>query len=339
MRAPARGEKRRLAELAAQNARLALDSEAVASEQKRLRRVAALEELREALNLESLPLRIECYDISNIQGQEIVGSMVVFQDGIAEEGALPQVRACAALDGQDDFASMAEVVSRRFARLGRRDRGRVRRGVRGGAEPGRDRRRQGSALGGARRDAGVRAAARRRDRAREAESRRSSCRAGRTRSCSIRTAPACNCSSGLGTRPTASRSPSTASGASARARESLFDTLEGVGPVRRRALLQHFGSTEGVLAASQEELEGVPGVPAKTARAIYAQLHRTAGRRPRARPRRLPASERQSTWPSVRNSAVKPRTMFVDDQRQLHPDAEREQRRPADDRCRRRRRR
>ena len=45
--------------------------------------------------------------------------------------------------------------------------------------------------------------------------------------------------------------------------------------MRRRALLQHFGSTEGVLAASQEELEGVPGVPAKTARAIYAQLHRT----------------------------------------------------------------
>ena len=61
----------------------------------------------------------------------------------------------------------------------------------------------------------------------------------------------------------------------AQARESLFDTLEGVGPARRRALLRHFGSAEGVLAASQEELEGVPGVPAKTARAIYAQLHRT----------------------------------------------------------------
>ena len=60
----------------------------------------------------------------------------------------------------------------------------------------------------------------------------------------------------------------------ARARESIFDTLEGVGPVRRRAILQHFGSAERVLAASQEELEGVPGVPAKTARAIYAQLHR-----------------------------------------------------------------
>ena len=47
----------------------------------------------------------------------------------------------------------------------------------------------------------------------------------------------------------------------------MFDQIEGVGPVRRRALLQHFGSAERVLAASQEELEGVPGVPAKTARA------------------------------------------------------------------------
>jgi excinuclease ABC subunit C len=58
---------------------------------------------------------------------------------------------------------------------------------------------------------------------------------------------------------------------------SIFDELEGVGPVRRRALLQHFGSAERFLAATQEELEGVPGVPAKTARSIYAQLHK-AGR-------------------------------------------------------------
>jgi excinuclease ABC subunit C len=63
----------------------------------------------------------------------------------------------------------------------------------------------------------------------------------------------------------------------ARTFESIFDDLEGVGPARRRALLQHFGSAERFLAASQEELEGVPGVPAATARKIYAQLHK-AGR-------------------------------------------------------------
>ena len=61
------------------------------------------------------------------------------------------------------------------------------------------------------------------------------------------------------------------------ARESMFDQLEGVGPARRRALLRHFGSAERVLAATAEELEGVPGVPPKTARRIYAQLHK-AGR-------------------------------------------------------------
>src|SRR5204863_9095105 len=61
------------------------------------------------------------------------------------------------------------------------------------------------------------------------------------------------------------------------ARESIFDTLRGVGPARRRALLKHFGSAERFLAASQEELEGVPGIPERTARSIYAQLHK-AGR-------------------------------------------------------------
>jgi len=60
----------------------------------------------------------------------------------------------------------------------------------------------------------------------------------------------------------------------ARGFASIFDELEGVGPARRRALLRHFGSVDSMLAASQEELEGVPGVPAKTARRIYAQLHK-----------------------------------------------------------------
>ena len=87
---------------------LALESETFVAETKRARRVEALEELREALNLESLPIRIECFDISNIQGQEIVGSMVVFEDAVAKKGALPQVHACA--------ASTARTTSRRCAR-------------------------------------------------------------------------------------------------------------------------------------------------------------------------------------------------------------------------------
>ena len=273
VRAPARGEKRRLAELAAQNAKLALDSETLVSAQKRLRRVAALEELREALNLESLPLRIECFDISNIQGQEIVGSMVVFQDGIAKKAHYRKF-GVRGLDGQDDFAAMAEVVSRRFARL---DSGTGQEYDEGFAtapnlvviDGGKGQ--LSAALAAmqayelprvavislAKRveevfvpgesdpilldphSAGLQLLQRVRD-----EAHRFALGFHRQRR-------------------------------SARARESLFDTLEGVGPVRRRALIQHFGSTESVLAASQEELEGVPGVPAKTARSIYAQLHKT----------------------------------------------------------------
>jgi len=116
VRAAERGEKRRLQELATQNARLALDSETYQTEQKRLRRVESLEELREALNLESLPLRIECFDISNIQAAEPVGSMVVFQDAIPKKAHYRKF-AVRGLDGQDDFAAMAQVIERRFARM------------------------------------------------------------------------------------------------------------------------------------------------------------------------------------------------------------------------------
>src|SRR5712691_10355024 len=116
VRAAERGEKRRLQELATQNARLALESDLARAETTRLRRVEALEELREALNLESLPLRIECFDISNIQGESPVGSMVVFQDATPKKAHYRKF-GVRGLDGQDDFAAMAEVVARRFARL------------------------------------------------------------------------------------------------------------------------------------------------------------------------------------------------------------------------------
>jgi excinuclease ABC subunit C len=88
VRAPLRGEKRRLVELAVANANLALEADAAIREAARSRRIAALEELREVLNLESLPVRIECFDVSNIQGESIVASMTVFVDGMARIGNL-----------------------------------------------------------------------------------------------------------------------------------------------------------------------------------------------------------------------------------------------------------
>jgi len=275
VRAAERGEKRRLQELATQNARLALDSESYQTEQKRLRRVEALEELREGLNLESLPLRIECFDISNIQASEPVGSMVVFQDATPKKGHYRKF-AVRGLDGQDDFAAMAQVIERRFARM---------------SNPADEEYDEGFAAvpnlvvidGGKGQLSAALAAMQRFDLPRVAVialAKRAEEVFLPGRPDPVRLDPH---SPGLQLlqriRDEAHR---FAVGfhrqrRAAAARESIFDTLEGVGPARRRALLRHFGSAEQVLAASQEELEGVPGVPAKTARSIYAQLHK-AGR-------------------------------------------------------------
>jgi len=275
VRAAERGEKRRLQELATQNARLALDSESYQTEQKRLRRVEALEELREGLNLESLPLRIECFDISNIQASEPVGSMVVFQDATPKKGHYRKF-AVRGLDGQDDFAAMAQVIERRFARM---------------SNPADEEYDEGFAAvpnlvvidGGKGQLSAALAAMQGFDLPRVAVialAKRAEEVFLPGRPDPVRLDPH---SPGLQLlqriRDEAHR---FAVGfhrqrRAAAARESIFDTLEGVGPARRRALLRHFGSAEQVLAASQEELEGVPGVPAKTARSIYAQLHK-AGR-------------------------------------------------------------
>ncbi|MGH3105418.1 MAG: excinuclease ABC subunit UvrC, partial [Gaiellaceae bacterium] len=277
LRAAERGEKRRLQELAAENARLALHSEAAASEQKRLRRVEALEELREALNLESLPIRIECFDISNIQAESPVGSMVVFVDAMPRKAHYRKF-GVRGLDAPDDFAAMAEVVSRRFARL--RD-----------ASPTSPEYDEGFAAtpnlvvidGGKGQLSAALAAMQAYALPRVAVislAKRIEEVFVPGRSEPVLLDPH---SPGLQLlqriRDEAHR---FALGfhrqrRDARSFESIFDTLQGVGPVRRRAILRHFGSVEGVLAASQEELEGVPDLPPKTARTIYAQLHKAGG--------------------------------------------------------------
>ena len=277
VRAPARGEKRRLQDLADQNAKLALESDLIQSEQKRLRRVEALEELRECLNLESLPIRIECYDISNIQAESPVGSMVVFQDAAPKKAHYRKFGVRDLDAGPDDFAAIAEVVSRRFARLGDVTGEEYDESFAAVSEPRRDRRRQGPALGGARGDAVVstcRASRSSRWRRRRSSS---SSRAAPTRSCSPRDSAGLQLLQRIRDEAHRFALGFHRQRRETRARGSIFDDLQGIGPVRRRALLQHFGSAERLLEATEAELEGVPGVPAKTARAIYAQLHR-AGR-------------------------------------------------------------
>jgi len=76
----------------------------------------ALEEIQKSLGLDEVPLRIECYDVSNLQGTEVVASMVVFEDGLARKGEYRRF-VIRGVDGQNDVASMHEVITRRFKRL------------------------------------------------------------------------------------------------------------------------------------------------------------------------------------------------------------------------------
>jgi len=275
VRAAARGEKRRLAELATQNARVALESDVVQSEQRRLRRVEALEELREALNLESLPIRIECFDISNIQTAQPVGSMVVFQDAQPKKADYRKF-GVRGLNGQDDFAAMAEVVSRRFAH--RREMPPDKHDASFAATPN-----LVVVDGGKGQLSAALAAMQEFDLPRVAvialaKREEEVFVPGRPDPIRLdRHSPGLQLLQRVRDEAHRFALGFHRQRRDAAARESLFDELRGVGPARRRALMRHFGSTERMLAASQEELEGVPELPPKTARQIYAQLHK-AGR-------------------------------------------------------------
>ena len=113
---PERGEKRRLVALATQNAVEALERERAEWMADTARRDEALTELASALGLVDVPERIECYDMSNIQGTSAVGSMVVFIDGRPEPREYRRFRIRSG-DTPDDFRMMAEVLRRRFSRV------------------------------------------------------------------------------------------------------------------------------------------------------------------------------------------------------------------------------
>jgi excinuclease ABC subunit C len=112
---PKRGERRALVDLAARNARESMERAQAKWLADTDRRGTALDELEEALDLPARPARIECYDISNIQGTSSVGSMVVFVDGKPRPQEYRRFR-IKTVEGANDFASMAEVLRRRFRR-------------------------------------------------------------------------------------------------------------------------------------------------------------------------------------------------------------------------------
>ncbi|WP_344127079.1 excinuclease ABC subunit UvrC [Luedemannella flava] len=113
LRVPQRGDKKALMETVARNAAEALVQHKLRRAGDLTARSQALEELADALELPAAPLRIECYDVSQIQGTDVVASMVVFEDGLARKS---EYRRFAVRGGTDDTAAMNEVLHRRFAR-------------------------------------------------------------------------------------------------------------------------------------------------------------------------------------------------------------------------------
>jgi excinuclease ABC subunit C len=278
LRAAERGEKRRILELAERNALLALDQERLRSERRRQSRVDALEGLQQALGLDVPPIRIECFDISNLGGTHTVASMVVFEGGAAKKADYRRFTIRTVEGSSDDYAAMAEVLARRFARWERQadisphdpeydasfaslpnvvvidgGKGQLAAGI-------------GSLRGFRERGVAVVSLAKRIEevflpgRAAPLVLDHSTPELQllqRVRDEAHRFAIAHH-------RSRRDRAMTT----------SLLDELPGVGPARKRALLAHFGSPEAIVAATSEELQAVSGLPAKVAREVHGHLHR-----------------------------------------------------------------
>ncbi|MGW2345501.1 excinuclease ABC subunit UvrC [Streptomyces sp. NPDC001661] len=115
LRIPQRGDKKALMETVHRNAQQALVLHKTKRASDLTTRSRALEEIAAALDLDSAPLRIECYDISHLQGDDVVASMVVFEDGLARKSEYRRFE-IKGFEGQDDVRSMHEVITRRFKR-------------------------------------------------------------------------------------------------------------------------------------------------------------------------------------------------------------------------------
>ncbi|MDQ6686424.1 MAG: excinuclease ABC subunit UvrC [Actinomycetota bacterium] len=116
IRVPQRGDKRTLQETVARNAGQSLALHKTRRASDLTTRNQALEQVQQVLDLPGAPLRIECYDVSNLQGTEVVASMVVFEDGLPRKSEYRRF-VIRGVEGQNDVASMHEVITRRFRRL------------------------------------------------------------------------------------------------------------------------------------------------------------------------------------------------------------------------------
>jgi excinuclease ABC subunit C len=115
LRVPQRGDKKTLAETVARNASQGLALHKLRRASDLTTRSKALQEVQDALELDDAPLRIECYDVSNLQGTHVVASMVVFEDGLARKSEYRRF-SVKGYDGSDDVSAIREVITRRFRR-------------------------------------------------------------------------------------------------------------------------------------------------------------------------------------------------------------------------------
>ena len=221
IRASERGGKRRILDLArAQRAARARPGEAQGRAPAPAARGRRSTGLQAALGLDTLPVRIECFDISHVGGTHTVASMVVFEGGAPKKSDYRRFT-IREVDSGDDFAAMAEVLSRRYAQWEQAGgalalRRRARRVLRRAAEPRRDRRRQGPARRRPRAAAGLPRARRRRGVAGQADRGGLHARQPDPRSCCRTRRPSCSCCNASGTRRIVSPSPTTGSAATRR---------------------------------------------------------------------------------------------------------------------------
>jgi len=286
-----RGDRGRLAELAQRNAAFALDQELRRSERNRARRREALAELREGLGLPAPPLRIECYDISNLGETHSVASMVVFEQG-APAKAHYRSFTMRHEGGPNDFARMREALTRRFRRLADGDDD-----LSFGSRPGLvvidgGKGQLSAALEGMR-DAGVTDV----PVVSLAKQREEVFLPGRSAPLLLPEG-----SAGLRTLQQVRDEAHRFALRHHRGRRdrgmtaSIFDALPGVGPARRKAILRHFGTPERFMDAGREELAAVPGLPPKVAREIWDHLHRAPEPEDVPRLAAAPAGEEEARW-------------------------------------------
>ncbi|GAA2068761.1 excinuclease ABC subunit UvrC [Aeromicrobium halocynthiae] len=289
IRVPQRGDKKRLMETVQQNAQQSMARHKLKRAGDLTARSIALEELHDALELPEVPLRIECYDISNLQGSEIVASMVVFEDGLPRKSEYR--RFTIRHEGQSDVAAMDEVITRRFRRLlkareqEQADGAGESSGVEEAIDPDTGRPRKFAYApslvvvdGGPPQVAAARAAMDR---------------------LGITDVALCGLAKRLEEVWVPGDDdpvilPRTSEGlyllqrvrdeahrfAIAHHRQrrakamtgSALDDIEGLGPGRRKALMKHFGSVRAVRAASVDEVAQVPGIGRSTAESIVAAL-------------------------------------------------------------------